>query len=353
MLRVLLVVLLLLALAALFTFTSTRAKAEGPPPAAVQRGTIVRRAVAVGQVEPEHESHVNSQIGGVLRQLMVKLGQRVNAGDALAEVRPVLTDQDLLRAERAVAQAKEGEEAAREFTEGSHVLSHLTRFLQGKDNLDRMRRSAERGRRSAEEQLRLLREGNLEVEGHKIDFVVRAPVAGHVLALPAREGDPVTAASTYGLGTVLVTLGDLDRPVFRGTVDEIDVGRLREGMAARVTLGALPGVVLDGRVLELGLRARKQDNASVFDVRLAVTPRAGVQLRSGYSAVAEVEVGRAENVLVLPERLLVFRGDQVLVRVPGAGGTSEQRPVQIGLSDGLTVEIREGLKEGDLVVPGG
>src|SRR5262245_33696112 len=118
MLRALLVVLVLGAVAAAFTFLSTRAKAEAPAPHTVRRGTVVRKAIAVGQVEPEHEAQVNSQIGGVLRQLMVKLGQRVKAGDPLAEVRPVLTDQDLLRAERAVQQAKEGEAAAREFTDG-------------------------------------------------------------------------------------------------------------------------------------------------------------------------------------------------------------------------------------------
>ena len=188
----------------------------------------------------------------------------------------------------------------------------------------------------------MLREGKVEIDGRLVDFVVRAPVAGHVLQL-VRQGDPITPASSYGLGTVLAVIGDLDRPVFRGTVDEIDVGRLRTGMPASVTLGALPGVVLTGAVVEIGLRARRQDNAALFDVRIQLEPRADVMLRAGYSAVAEVEVARVDEVLVLPERCLVHRGGESFVTLLQADGKTEERAVKLGLGDGLRIEIVDGL----------
>jgi HlyD family secretion protein len=315
----------------------------------VARGTIVKKAVAAGQVEPMQETQVNTQLSGFVRRLHAQLGQKVAAGDPLCEVWPALTEQDLLRAERGLQQALEGEQAAKEFVEGEHVLAGLTRFLQGERNLERMQKSAERGRRNAEETLRLLREGKVEIDGRVIDFVVRAPVAGHVLQL-VRQGDPVTPASSYGLGTVIAVLGDLEQPVFRGTVDEIDVGRLRTGMAAKVAIGALPGVDLAGTVVELGLRARRQDNAALFDVRIAVTAPAGVLLRAGYSAVAEVEVARLDDVVVVPERCIAQRGAGSFVTVVDAHGAAQERQVELGLGDGLQVAVTAGLSAGERVL---
>lgn len=117
-----------------------------------------------------------------------------------------------------------------------------------------------------------------------------------------------------------------------------------------MTLGALPGAVLSGTVLEIGLRARRQDNAALFDVRIAVTPDPAVPLRAGYSAVAEVELARAEDVLCVPERVLRFDGGRTFVRVPGADGRAVEREVELGLGDGLLVEVRSGLEEGQRVL---
>lgn len=316
----------------------------------VARGTVVRRAIATGFVEPFREAQVNTQLGGFVRHVHVRLGQKVEAGAALVEVWPALTEQDVLRAERSLQAAIEGEQAAQEFVEGEHVLASVTRFLQGERNLGRMKQAAERGRRSAEETLELLRKGEVVIDGRKIDFAVRAPVAGHVLEV-ARTGDPVTPRSSYGIGTVVAVLGDLDRPVFRGTVDEIDVDRLREGMAAAVVLGALPDAQLRGKVVEIGLRARRQDGASRFDVRIEVErPAEGVALRAGFSAVAEVELARAEQVLVVPERVLRFDGRRPYVLVRGGGAAPERRAIETGLGDGLLVEVRTGLAEGERVL---
>ncbi len=348
--RRLLAVVLLLALVGLGLWAvSQRGAAAGAlPTVPVQRGTVIRKAVATGQVEPEQETQVNTQLAGFVRKLHVQLGDKIAAGAPLAEVWPTLTEQDLLRAERSLQQAREGEEAAHEFQHGEHLLAQLSRVLQGGRNLDRMGQQAERSRKAAEESLQLLRDGKVEIDGRTVDFVVRAPVGGHVLQL-LRQGDPVTPASSYGLGTVLAVLGDLDRPVFRGTIDEIDVGRLRPGMAARVTLGALPGTELHGEVREIGLRARRQDNAALFDVRIALQPAAATPLRAGYSAVAEVELARAESVLTLPERTVAWRGEQAFVLVPGADSRPEEHAVRLGLGDGLVVEVQDGLREGDRV----
>lgn len=324
----------------------------GPSVHVVARGDVARQALATGFVEPERETQVNTQLAGYVRTLHVRPGQRVAAGAPLAEVWPSLTEQELLRAERAVASAREGEEAAQEFVRGDHTLAYFTRLLQGEANLGRMQRAAERGRRSAEEMLTLLREGAVEIDGRRIDFVVRSPVAGHVLQL-LREGDPVTPASSYGLGSVVAVIGDLDQPVFRGSVDEIDVGRLTEGMPAKVRLGPLPDVTLAGTIVEIGLRAKRVDNATSFDVRIALKADPKVPLRAGYSAVAELELARADDVVVVPERLLRWQDGRAFVSVVGAEGTAQERELVLGVADGLLAEVKSGLAEGERVAERG
>jgi HlyD family secretion protein len=315
----------------------------------VQRGDVIQKAVATGVVEPERETQVNTQLAGLVRKVHVVSGQKIEAGAPLAEVWPTLSEQDLLRAERAVASAKEGEEEAMEFVNGEHTMAYVSRLLQGDRSLERMKRAAERGRRSAEELLDLLRTGAVEIDGRRIDFVVRAPVAGHVLQV-VREGDPVTPASNFGMGTVIAVLGDLERPVFRGSVDEIDVGRLKEGMSARVRVGPLPDTVLEGRLVEIGLRARRVDNASNFDVRIALEPAADVVLRAGYSAVAEIEFARAIDAIVLPERLIAWRDGEPFARVVVGDGRVEERALTLGVADGMTTEVQSGLREGERIV---
>lgn len=341
--------LVLLAVAGLWWLNAP----ESPPrydEFSVETGTVTRDAVAVGRLEPIFEIPVTATNGGIVTEVFVQLGQKVEAGDPLIEVRPVLTDRQRLQGQRQLLAAQEAELNAEEIRAGENLMGGVMRLFQGDKSMERMRAAAARGRSTAEEQLQLLLDGRVEVDGHIIDWVVRAPNSGHVLQLDAEVGMPVVPASQFGAGTELCVLGDLDRPVFRGTVQELDAGSLREGMPARVTLGALPGVELDAQVLEISLRGERRDDAVSFPIELAVTPPEDLVLRAGYSAVARVEVERASDARVLPERLVDFADDGPRVRVRGADGEPAWQPVRLGLGDGLRVVILEGLDESDVVL---
>lgn len=316
----------------------------------VIRGTVVRKASAVGRVEVEHEVAVNSQNGGILTKIFVRQGQKVEVGTPLAEVRPVSTEQATLAAERRLTQARKDEESAQEYLEGRHLASDLTRFMLGTKNIERMHEGAVLNRKQAEEQLELLRQGTAKVDNRVVDFLVRAPVAGHVLEIKQREGSPVVPSSSYGFGTVFMTLADMSHMLFRGTIDEIDVGRLCEGMSAQIRVGALPGIVVRGQLTEIALKGQERNNAMVFDVLIDLQNPPKTILRSGYSAVAEIEVDQRTNVLTLPERVVEFRDGHMFVQVADGRGVTRPKEIATGLSDGLTVEITRGLAEGDEVL---
>lgn len=323
---------------------------DAPTEVLVQRGSILMDAVAVGSVEAEFEVPVKSSSGGVLTQRFVQLGQKVKKGDPLCEVRPVLTDLQRLRAERSLLGAREAEQGASELSGNETIAGMAMNFFQGGNSVDRLQRGAERARADAEWQLELLLNGSAQVDGKMIDYIIRAPIDGTVIALDLKVGEPVVPSSSYGSGTALAILADLEHPIFRGTVDEIDVGRLREGMTGTLTIGALPSESLFCSLTEISLKAETSNNAVVFDVELEVTVPADFVMRSGYSAVARITIEEAKDVLVLPERLLEFHGGKTFVlQNDGQGGTREAE-VEIGLSDGMMAEIRSGLEEGSIVL---
>jgi len=138
--------------------------------------------------------------------------------------------------------------------------------------------------------------------------------------------------------------------MFRGTVDEIDVGRLAEGMPVAISVGALPGVEVRGTLSRISLKARVDEAATVFPVEILIEPEEGIRLRAGFSANADILLEERRDVLVIPERVVTFEGDSAWVEVPGPGDTRERRAIRTGLSDAIHLEVLEGLEEGDVVL---
>jgi HlyD family secretion protein len=183
--------------------------------------------------------------------------------------------------------------------------------------------------------------------------ILRSPVAGTVLARHVNQGDPVVPLTSFQEGTALLTLASMELLLFKGTVDEIDVGKLTVGMPVDIKIGALPDAKVTGELYMISPKARKEDNTVMFDVEISLKEVAGgAQLRAGYSANAEIVINRKDSVLVLPERLVTFRADSAYVEVPSPDKPSEAKeiPIKTGLSDGLQVEILAGLEQGVEVI---
>jgi HlyD family secretion protein len=200
------------------------------------------------------------------------------------------------------------------------------------------------------ERLELLEKGRVRIGGVDIESIIKAPIDGFVLKKNVEVGDPVTPLTSYQEGTVLLKMADMGRLIFKGTVDEIDVGKLKEGMDADIKVGALPTDKIVGRLTKISLKAEKKDNASVFPIEISVPPTSNSTLRAGYSANANLIIRQKDSVLVVPERVVTFRNDSAFVKVSVGPAKEEERSIKTGLSDAITIEVVEGLKEGDEVV---
>jgi len=172
-----------------------------------------------------------------------------------------------------------------------------------------------------------------------------------VLELLVNEGDPVVPLTSYQAGTALTTLADMSQLVFKGTVDEIDVGKLKEGMPARIKIGAMPDAAVEGTVYKIAPKSKTAEGATLFDVEVALKPGSSVTLRAGYSANADIVVREKQNVLLIPERLVTFAEGKATIEVPPPGeGEPVKKDIKVGLSDGINIEVAEGLQAKDQVV---
>jgi HlyD family secretion protein len=317
---------------------------------AAERGTIVDKALAVGRIEPEVEIGVKSQISGVVQRRYADEGQFVRAGAPLLEIKPTPTPLELAEARRQV-QLRDVElanlrlELERNTALRQQGLVSEQDFLAIKQRVEQL----EIQRQLAAERLSLLEEGRIS-PGQGLETVIRSPIDGYLLEYAVEVGDPVVPISTYQEGTVLIRMAEMSKLTFRGNVDEIDVGRLHEGLPVEIKIGALPDARVDGRLTMISLKAKTEDNATRFPVEIAVLPAEGVVLRAGYSANADIIIERRDSVVVIPERLVRTENDTSRVTVLLPNGQREERVVRLGLSDAINVEVLECLNAGDLLV---
>ena len=207
---------------------------------------------------------------------------------------------------------------------------------------------------SARDNLQLVRKGRVAGRGRTMESVIRAPAAGIVLARMVDPGDPVVPLTSFQAGTELATIADMSDLIFKGTVDEIDVGKLSTGLPARLNIGALPDAKIDGTLTRIAPQATEEEGARLFEVEIELDPDEATTLRAGYSATADLVIREKEDALMIPERLVLFEdnGAKTFVEIPPDEPDAEPQKVAIktGLSDGLNIEVVSGLKEGDEVV---
>ena len=326
-------------------------KEKGRATIKVQKQNIVDKALAVGSIEPVNEIDVKSKVSGVVGRLFADVGDFVNAGDLLLEVKPDPTPQELAQAKRDVEMSEiELETLGKELKRNDQLKSQGMISDHDHEVLIRQYDEAKLKHQICLERLDLIEKGHVKIDNTKIEAVVKSPLTGYILEKHVNLGDPVVPLTSYQPGTALMRIADMKELLFKGTVDEIDVGKIHEGLECDIQVGAIPGESISGKVILISLKAKKEDNTTVFPVEIKINPTKNVVPRAGYSANAHVIIARRDSVLAVPERVVTFRNDSAFVRLPTGEEGSEERYIKTGLSDAIQIEIVEGLKEGDEVL---
>ncbi len=317
----------------------------------VERQDIVDKALAVGSVEPLDEIAVKSKISGVVGELFVDVGDYVEKNDPLLDVRPDPTPIELAEAKRNVEMTAialntlERElERNRELKEKGLISDYDFEMLTRDFDEAALRHQI------AMERLDLIEKGKVRIEETDIESIIKAPISGYILEKSVNVGDPVVPLTSYQAGTELMKMADMTQLIFRGTVDEIDVGKISEGMRTDLQIGALPGKTVTGHVSLISLKARKIDNTTVFPVEITIDDVGDVVLRAGFSANANIIIAQKDSVLSIPERVVTFRNDSAFVEIPVGENEYEEQFIETGLSDAIRIEVISGLEEGQEVL---
>ena len=316
----------------------------------VERGDISEKALAVGTLEPEQEIKVKSTISGIVSEVLFKVGEAVAKDAPLFKISPnptpleyVETRRNMEVAEVTLTRIQSERDRKTQLFQSSLISQSDMESFEAQYNEARLRH------RVAREKFELLEKGRIQMSNRNIDSIIKAPISGIMLSLSSHEGDPVVPLTNFQPGTELCSMADMRDILFKGTVDEIDVGKLVPGMEAEIQIGALAEKKIRGTLQRIFPKARKEGNATLFDVEILLGEASGIILRAGYSATAYVKIQEHKGVLIVPERLILSEGERRYVEVKQDDIISEV-DVKTGLSDGLNIEILEGLEEGDLIV---
>lgn len=311
---------------------------------------IRKTSVVTGRIEPRNEVNIKPQINGIISELYKEAGQMVREGEVIARLKVIPDMGSLSSAESRLRLAELNLKQAE--TDYRREKQLYDKDLVSADEYDKVVQSlkqAEEEHAAAKEALEVIRDGVSSTNATGSTTLVRSTITGLILDIPVKVGNSVIQANTMNDGTTVATVADMSDLIFNGSIDETEVGALHEGMPMSITLGALPDYRSEAFLEYISPKAVEKNGSNQFEIKAALSRSSDVTIRSGYSANAEIVLQEAKGVLSLKESALEFRGDSTFVYLKTGEKQYESRPVVTGISDGIDIEIKSGLKEGDVV----
>ncbi len=351
-LLILLAVVLVVAFAGTFWFLWTKSQEEPVVWATETPFTkeIINKAVATGAVVPRKEIDIKPQVSGIVREIYVEPGQVISDGDLIAKVSIVPDMISLSNAENRVNQAEINlENAETEYRRNKQLFEEGVTSEAAFRIYDLDLKRAREELSAAEDSLAVIREGARKKAGLTTNTLVRSTAAGMVLDVPVEEGDSVIEANTFNDGTTIASVADMTDMIFEGKVDESEVGKLREGMELLLTVGAIDRESFRADLEYIAPKGVEEEGAIQFEIRAAVSLKDGVFVRANYSANADIVLDRRDETLAIQESWLQFDDEGAYVEVETTPQEFERRAVEIGLSDGINIEILSGLSSEDRI----
>ncbi len=314
------------------------------------RGDIIKKTVATGALVPRREVEIKPRVSGILEKLHVEAGDSVKAGDLIARIRIVPNVVNLNAAESSLEAARINLRNAT--GERERFLKLLEQSLVPQAEFARVDYEFKLRKQefnSAQSNLQLIRSGASKKTG-KVSNTVRSTVSGMVTEVPVKEGVSVTETNNFNPGTTVATVADMTDMIFQGRVDESEVGKLEVGMPLDIKIGALDNLKFKGKLEYIAPKGIEYEGAIQFEIRAALESSEGAFIRANYSANANIVLGQREDVIAISESVVQFDEEgKPFVEIETGDQSFERRDLEIGLSDGIHVEIMSGIDQDDAV----
>lgn len=316
-------------------------------------GTVETKTVATGHVEPRYEVLIKPQISGIISELMKEAGQKVTAGEIIARVKVIPEMVQLNSAESRVNVADISlKQIESTFKRDEQLFKQGIMTAEEYDVSKANYMKAREEYANAQNALEIVRDGIAKNSKVSSTTQIRSTITGMILHVPVKVGNSVIQSNNFNEGTTIASVADMNDMIFRGNVDETEIGKINEGMPIKLTIGALESQTFQAVLEYVSPKGEEKNGAIQFEIKAAVSLPDTAFVRAGYSANAEIVLKRAENVLTIPESTVEFRGDSAFVQLVKQEKPTqifERHPIKTGLSDGIKIEVKEGLTSSDKI----
>jgi HlyD family secretion protein len=313
--------------------------------------SIENKTVVTGKVIPEDEVEIKPQIQGIIETIFVEEGDLVNTGDLLAKIKVVPNEQNLNSAKGRLENAKivlKNSEV--EYKRNQDLFEKGIISKRDFENVKLQYDQAIQNVENSTADLQIIRLGSTGGAA-SANTNIRATVPGTVLEIPVEEGFQVIASNSFNAGTTIATIADLNKMIFEGKVDEAEVGKLNVGMPLEVNLGAIEDQSLAATLKFIAPKGNEEQGAVQFIIEADLFLNDSIFVRAGYSANASLVLERKDSIMAISESLLQFDRDseKPYVEIEIGDQKFERRDIEVGISDGINVEILSGLTQEDKI----
>ncbi|MBR9846721.1 MAG: efflux RND transporter periplasmic adaptor subunit [Algicola sp.] len=328
--------------------------------------TIVVKTVATGSIVPKEEILIKPNISGVIEEVFIEAGQYVKQGDLIAQIRVIPNVSNLTSAKNSIASSSnalqtaeinfktqqaiydrqkalfdKGVISANQFDEVSNT------YLQAKQRVGQARIDVTQARQNYD----IIKTGTTSGVGNVAQTQVRATVSGMVLDVPVKAGNQVIEANNFNEGTSIASLADVKQMIFEGKVDESEVGKIKEGLPLEITVGAIEDQKFDAVLDYIAPKGVEENGAIQFEIKGTLKKMDSTFIRAGLSANASIILEKAEKVLAIKEALVQYDDEtkKPYVEVEVGDQKFERKELELGISDGIFVEVKSGIAKDDKV----
>ena len=318
-----------------------------------ETGTIETKTVATGNVEPRYEILIKPQISGIISELMKEAGQQVKSGEIIAMVKVIPEMVQLNSAESRVNVADINfKQVESTFKRDEQLFNQGIMTAQEYDVSEANFLKAKEETVNAQNALEIVRDGIARNSKVASTTQIRSTITGMILDVPIKVGNSVIQSNNFNDGTTIASVADMNDMIFKGYVDETEIGRIHEGMPIKLTIGAIENQTFDAVLEYVSPKGQEKSGAIQFEIKAAVTIPDTVFVRAGYSANAEIVLKRADDIMTIPESTVTFNGDSAFVQIMKQESPKqifEKQEIKTGLSDGIKIEVKEGLTTEDKI----
>lgn len=327
--------------------------------------TIVKKTVATGSIVPKEEVLIKPNISGIISEIYVEAGDNIKAGDLIAQIEVVPNVSSLTNAKNNIAGARTSVETAKLAFANQKSIYDRQKALFEKgvisandfDGVENAYNQAEQ--RVKQEQVNLtsaaqnydiIKTGTTSGLGNAATTQIRSTITGMILDVPVKTGNQVIEANNFNDGTTVATLADVDKMIFEGKVDESEVGKIKEDLPLEITVGAIENKTFDATLDYIAPKGVAENGAIQFEIKgtLKRTDE-DTFIRAGLSANASIILEKAEDVLSIKEALVQYdpKTKKPFVEVATGDQQFERRDIEVGVSDGIFVEVKSGVTAED------